>query len=80
MKMDVPPKVNINEELVEQSSISMFTFDCFYIQNKNKKIFIKFASILGAHILFFVLTPFLVVLWTTKWCSYGLFWVTKKAV
>jgi hypothetical protein len=70
----------IFSELVDQSMISFFSFDYFLLKNKNKKIIIRFASILGAHILFFILTPFLILLWIIKWCSGGLFYLLKMAI
>lgn len=42
--------------------------------------FIAFLKILGAKVLFFILTPFLVLFWIIKWVSYGLFRLTKLAV
>lgn len=42
--------------------------------------FIAFLKILGAKMLFFILTPILVLFWIIKWVSYGLFRLTKLAV
>lgn len=70
----------IFECLVEGSFISMLEFEDFFLENRIKNIITRFASILGAHILFFILTPFLVVLWATKWFTAGLFYLLKQVV
>ena len=68
------------EFFILENMISMYEYNFDYPWLRNVNAFKSFFKILGSHVLFFLITPILIVLWTVKWGAGGVYFAFKWVV